>query len=409
MIAPAEAEAPVATLAPSDVAALRADSSPETRAVIAAKFGACFERLAQVETQDLAHAILGLLVGDMEREVRRALAQSIATSGNLPRATALELARDDIEVATHILEKSPVLDDADLTEIVRTNAMQYALAVAGRERISEGLCDALLDTGARDVVVRLAGNTGARLSVAALERVFCDWRADTAVQNRLVRRPELPHDMVEQMIGFIGDRLEWQLIHDRRMPAEQARIIMQSVRERAAIGMTAREHGERRLAEHLRHRHEADDLHPDHLLAFLRDGDVAGFEHTLALFAALEPAAVRKLAYHPDRRHLAALAARAGLPTPHYVTVRMALELAETGIHNSGRSRTYAADALAYVRAQYDRLRLDPAKVDELVEAAAPRRSAAPAPPPTRPEHARPERRARPAALPAPAAEPALP
>ena len=33
-----------------------------------------------------------------------------------------------------ILERSPVLSDEDLVRVVRTNAMQYALAVAGRER-----------------------------------------------------------------------------------------------------------------------------------------------------------------------------------------------------------------------------------------------------------------------------------
>ena len=46
-------------------------------------------------------------------------------------ADAERLARDEVEVAIPILERSPVLSEAVLTDIVRTNAMQYALAVAG--------------------------------------------------------------------------------------------------------------------------------------------------------------------------------------------------------------------------------------------------------------------------------------
>ena len=32
----------------------------------------------------------------------------------------------------------------------------------------------------------------------------------------VIRRPELPYEVVEQLIGVMGERLEWQLIRERQ-------------------------------------------------------------------------------------------------------------------------------------------------------------------------------------------------
>jgi hypothetical protein len=100
------------------------------------------------------------------------------------------------------------------------------------------------------------------------------------------------------------------------MPAEQARSLMNAVRERASIGLTAREHGDRGLTQHLRERLLAGDLTHDDLLRRLKDGDVAGLEIGLALHARLDTSKARKLLYHPDRRHMVALCVAAGFSTP---------------------------------------------------------------------------------------------
>ena len=158
----------------ADVEALKRDPSTEGRALIARKLGQSFDSLAVDRTRNLANGLLSLLVNDIEKEVRKALAETVSTSENLPVPVARQLASDDIEVAGPILANSPVLSDADLIEIVRTNAMQYALAVAGRERVSEELSDALVDSGHQQVVVRLVGNVGAKLSDRTMKRVMDD-------------------------------------------------------------------------------------------------------------------------------------------------------------------------------------------------------------------------------------------
>jgi uncharacterized protein (DUF2336 family) len=357
-------------LSARDVAALRDDASGANRAAVAAKFGAHYDSLATNAPPDLVTALLHLLVGDVEAQVRRSLAAAAAGSERLPAQVVSRLARDRIEVARPILEQSPLIEDAELIEIVRTNAMQYALAVAGRERVSEALADALVDSGHQPVVARLAGNAGAELSTKTLNRVVEDWREDREVQDRLVRRPALPFELVEQMVGAIGDRIEWELVQTRRMQPADARALMQAVTDRTAVGLTAKEHGDRKLELHLRERLNGGELDHDDLLQFLREGDIAAFEMTLGLMAELDPKTIRRFAYNSDRRYLAALCLKASLPTPHYLTVRMALELAGRSVApTSADSDTFSSDTMRFLHTQYEALRHDPEKLEALYAA----------------------------------------
>ena len=352
----------------ADVEALKNDPSAEGRAQLARKFGESFDTLATSRTRDLAQAILGLLVADIEKEVRKTLAETVGGSHKLPVPIAKALANDDIEVAGPILRDSPVLTDAELSEIVRTNAMQYALAVAGRERISEQLSETLVETGDQRVVVRLVGNVGAKLSSRTLRRVMDDYREDEQIQHRLVRRPELPYEMVEEMVGIITSKLEWELIENRCMSADQAKLIMKGVRERASIGLTAKDHGDRTLTKNLRDRHQSGELAHEDVLGFLRDGDISSFETALTLMAGLDAVVVRRLAYDTDRRRLAALCARASFPCPHYITLRMALEMAEATVSPDAKSTTYGSDTMLYLQKQYDRLRQNEQRISEIIE-----------------------------------------
>ena len=238
-------------LGAADVATLQRDRSPQARAQVAAKFGRQFDELCGGGDRVVADAVLELLVRDLAVEVRQALANTVAASALLPTHIAQQLATDRIEIASPILEQSPVLGDEDLVRVVRTHAMQYALAVAGRRRLSEVVSEALVDTGEAAVVARLVENAGASLSQTTMARVIQDFRDNEQIHGRVIRRPELPYELVEQLIGVMGERLEWQLIRERRMPAEEARALMHAVRERAAISFTARAHADGKLQQHL--------------------------------------------------------------------------------------------------------------------------------------------------------------
>jgi uncharacterized protein (DUF2336 family) len=354
-------------LGAADVSALQRDRSPQARAQVAAKFGRQFDEICANNGQAVADAVLQLLVRDLAVEVRHALASTVAASAQLPLDVARQLVGDQIEVARPLLERSPVLTDEDLVRVIRTNALQYALAVAGRERVSELVSETLVDTGQEEVVKRLVDNVSAQLSQNTMQRVIQDFKGSEQIHARVVRRPELPHEVVEQLIGVLGERLEWELMRDRQIPPEEARALMAAVRDRAAISFTARAHADSKLQHHLLAEFGAGRLDHEQLLRFLRDGEIASLEIGLSLHARLEPAKVRHLLYHADRRHLAALCVKAGVATPHYVALRMALEIAEEATAPKLGQKGYTSETIRFVQAQYEKLRNDEAKLRQLL------------------------------------------
>jgi hypothetical protein len=105
--------------------------------------------------------------------------------------------------------------------------------------------------------------------------------------------------------------------------------------------------------------------HLDHerLLRFLRDGDIASLEIGLALHARLEPNQVRRLLYHADRRQLAGLCIAAGFATLHYITLRMAMEVAEEAMAPRSGNKGYSSETIRFLQMQYEKLRGDEAKL----------------------------------------------
>ena len=116
----------------------------------------------------------------------------------------------------------------------------------GASTFPEYLSDSLADTGAAEVVARLIGNAGAEISHETLTRMAENYRDDRGMRERLIRRPALPYELVDQMVAEIGERLEWELVRKRRMTPDQARQLMAATRDRATLNIVAREHGERR-------------------------------------------------------------------------------------------------------------------------------------------------------------------
>jgi uncharacterized protein (DUF2336 family) len=350
-------------LSQADVQALQVDPSPASRAALAAKFGRQYDQLIGGRTRPLAEAVLQLLVRDSEPKVREALAEAVAASPNFPNAVAARLARDDLEVARPVLELSPVLADDDLAEIARTGAIPYALAVARRAHLSEGLSDLLADTNEPEVLAVLVGNRGAELSTARLLRIEADHRDDRRIQDRLIRRPDLPSALVDRFLAAIGERLAWQALRKRRMSKAEARQLIAAVRDRATAAIGPGEHGEPWAGQQLPDRFRNSEPGPEDILGFLRDGEIGGVEAGLALLAEVDPARVRELLHGADRRGLAALCARADFGAPHYVALRMALDLAEQGFEGADPEVAYPSETITFVRKQYDLIRGDAAQI----------------------------------------------
>jgi uncharacterized protein (DUF2336 family) len=355
-------------ITPADLEILQSNPSTATRSAFAAKFGRQYDAFAATSSKEFADTILFHLAKDVEAVVRKALSETVAESPNLPRQLAIDLANDDIEIARPILERCKVLEDPELVSIIEAQAMYHAHAVAGRETVSDVVSDALIDTDNIDAIIRLLANGGAQFSERGLCRLADDFSNVGAIQDLLIKLPDLPAVVVERLIDGIGDSLEWDLVKSRSIEPAEAREIAKAMKSQAAKAIATRGGVEQATAATMRERMAKGALSPLDILCYLRDGNVGKFEAALSTLAELDGKKTKRLLYNMDKRALAALCIRCGLGTPQYMAIRMALDLAEMGVHEVRASRVkYPADTFRFIQDQYERLRKDKKTVGQFL------------------------------------------
>ena len=94
----------------------------------------------------LANEIFRLLLKDTESKVRLAMAEQLKANPEVPHDVIWALANDHHEVASPVLEASPVLTEEDLVTIVKVAREHPKLkAVAKRSSISKEVTHALVE------------------------------------------------------------------------------------------------------------------------------------------------------------------------------------------------------------------------------------------------------------------------
>jgi uncharacterized protein (DUF2336 family) len=252
-----------------------------------------------------------------------------------------------------------MLDEALLTQVVGELALPYALAVARRRTLSTALSACVVERGDLVLLQVLLANHGAALDGTTIERILAEHGGDDRVLAQLARRPSLPDAVVERFVTDLGAELSWQLIKSRSVKPQEAHRLPSARTAHVHRGYAAGSEAEQRaLAEAARLR-VAGELTPRAVLTLLRDRAIGRMEAALAVLAGIELRRTRLLLYDSDKRGLVALCLRAGFTTAEYVAFRMVLGLAELAADRRDREVAYGADAMAFVKAQYEQARGD--------------------------------------------------
>jgi len=137
--------------------------------------------------------VLLRLTSEIEVQARAKLANRLATMPNAPPKLIRLLAFDDaIEVAGPVLTSSSQLTDSDLVDNATSKSQDHLYAISQRLKLSETVTDVLVDRGNRRVVLSVAGNAGARMSLAGFGKIVARARRDEVLAQTVAKRNDIP-------------------------------------------------------------------------------------------------------------------------------------------------------------------------------------------------------------------------
>jgi uncharacterized protein (DUF2336 family) len=273
--------------------------------------------------------ILEKLIREVSREIRRKLTVKLADAPGTPRELAVLLANDEIDIASPMLIRSKVLQDADLIEIVRNRSTQHLLAIAMRRDLSTAVADALVESGEKDVVRTLLENQDAHISRATMAYLVEQSKAVDEFQEPLVKRRDLPPELAKRMCLWVSAAIRQSLVDrfdididtldDSLEPIAREESEKPHEPDPDAAGALAQALGEGRK------------LTPRLLMQTLRRGEVPLFEAMLAEMAGLRPALIRRLCYEQGGQGLAVVARGIGLSREEFASIYLLTRKARPG------------------------------------------------------------------------------
>jgi len=174
--------------------------------------------------------ILRQLIHDVEKSVRRAVADRLASEAKAPSDLVVALANDEIEVAYPILTESAVLQDIELIEVMAHRSMKHQLAISIRESLSETVSGALVDTGDIDVIKSLLENASAAISQKTMEYLVEESQRVDAYRNPLVHRHDLNPALAKRLYWWVSAALRNHILETYKIdPTELEETIESAV------------------------------------------------------------------------------------------------------------------------------------------------------------------------------------
>jgi len=319
------------SLSATDVKRLaESKTNVNVRADTIAKVGKDFTygALSDVE-RNLAEDIFRSMAEDLEARVRKAMAESIRDSEEVPHDLALKLANDVSEVAVPFIEMTQVLTDEDLIEIVRSHGTEHQLAVANRPHVSERVSDALVDTKKEEVVATLVNNAGAQISEQTMSRVLDDFGHIRPIATSMAQRNTLPLTIAERLVTLVSEKMQARLQDREGIKDTTAAAVRKEAQEKATVSLLDGSHDAPDIHALVEQLHKSGRLTHTLVVRALCMGDLVFFETGLAKLANLPVANVYRLIHEKGARGLSRLFEKLGVSKKMLEVSLVALDLSK--------------------------------------------------------------------------------
>jgi uncharacterized protein (DUF2336 family) len=268
--------------------------------------------------------------------VRAQLARALAFSEHAPPAVVLGLASDQPDVASWVLEHSPLLLDADLVDAVATGSPQIQTAIARRHDLPRSVSAAIAEVGCAEACLVLIENSRAAIAALSFERIAARYGHLAAIREAMLQRDDLPAATRQALVAKLSRTLADFVSSRAWLGQDRALRVARDACEKATVTLAAGA-PEDEIRPLIRHLRESGQLTAGLVLRALLSGNVEMFVEALAELSDMPLTRVSALVHDRGGSGLRAVFERAGLPASTHPAFREAIEaLREGGFDPSG-------------------------------------------------------------------------
>ena len=250
----------------------------------------------------LLRDVLQRLASQVDLSVRTAVARRVADDPHTPLDLVLVLADDHIELARPLILRSRCLTDTVLLKRASGWDVPRRTFCAQRPHIGAAVTELLAEDDCESVLIALACNATATLQRTTYAKLVERSKLFPALQERLVRRPDLPPELAAEMHGWVSPELQLQLEYRHGF-----RFDVLTSRNTPRAQLVQDSESSCRLVEKLA---TANQLKPGVLLRALHQGQLEVFEFAFAKLLQIKYSQIRRVLYD-GRAHNLAMACRA--------------------------------------------------------------------------------------------------
>ncbi|HXD46852.1 MAG TPA: DUF2336 domain-containing protein [Pseudolabrys sp.] len=288
---------------------------------------------SDLSPDDLAAAegAMIMLLDDPSPLVRQAMSEVFASSQKAPPVVVRALAADQFEVAQPLIERSPLLADEDLVDLVAAGKPQSQLVIAGRPLLTVTVAAALADMATPEACLALLENGDADITLASVDRIIDRFGHLAPIRENLLDRDDLPMAMRQSLLSKLSRTLAGFVAARQWLVPEHAEYAAREACEKATVALAADTPYEE-IGELVRHLRQSGQLTAGMLLRALLSGNVVLFEEALAELSDLP---LDRVGSHVHDRNLTgfrALYRKAELPELAYPAFRAGLAALRQGV-----------------------------------------------------------------------------
>jgi uncharacterized protein (DUF2336 family) len=285
-------------------------------------------------------AVFCALSSEMEEAVRVDLSQRFADNPTAPHRLVKNLAMDAAAVARPVLERSTVLSDEDLLDVVRTGGQEHLRAVSRRPTVPERVSDVIVDRADEVTLDVLVRNDGAVLSREVSEALVSRAEQSPALGEALVERRTLPLDLLNALYFTVENSVRERILQrNQAMDPAAVEAALKVSRQRLTPQYTALPSDYNEAEKYVSDLSAQGDLTPSALVRMVRARQETRFLVALGYTVGVDYPISRRIVSRRDLDALAILCKASAFDQSLFLTLAVLIAEPENGI---ARSTEYA-------------------------------------------------------------------